>query len=226
MWKLVLNDYRYNIKERFQKAWVESGFFMYLIWLVIPAVVSGYELYYYCCMLPIVIGALVSRMYAGIKNKTLFLCPMSEEQRKEYFKTAYTIRVGIGVAVFLTAVGSQVLAGRISFGLLVLIGAVTISFLLAINTYVPPVKNSNKMLEQDFSLPGHYEMWNIGIQMGGFVTMVTLMAAVADEDGIILNWEWGIIITLAAAYCIFAWRMVKKYFKPVMEQCISYERKR
>lgn len=223
MWKLVLNDYRYNLKLGFQRAWNKGDFFLYLYMMIIPAVITDYRGCYYCCILPVVVGVLISRMFAGYKNKTLFLCPLSEEQRKEYFRIGYIFRVGIGILIFLVLAGSQVILRQIKMELFLLMLVTMISFLTAVNIWCPPVKDSRKALEREWKLPGHYEFWNIIVQLSGNITMLTLVAAVTDEDGIILSWEWGMIVTMVVFHCIIAWKMVRKYYKPLMEQYVSYE---
>ncbi len=222
MYKLVLNDYRYNLKAAWKKAWNES-FFIYLYMIIIPAAVADYEAYYYLSMLPVLLAVFIARGFAGYKNKTLFLCPLSEEQRKEYYNAAYQLRVGISIGAFVILAGSQVLTGAIHptvFGLMLI---AVVSYVFAINTWCPPVVDSKKAMERKWNLPGSYEIWNIFMQASGILTMIILTAAAADSDKALSGWEWAITGSVVVIHCVIAWKMVRKYYKPIMEECIRYE---
>lgn len=222
MWKLVLNDYRYNIKSAWKRAWDEC-YFIYLYMVVVLAATADYEAFYYLSILPVLMAVFIARGFAGYKNKTLFLCPLSEEQRREYYETAYKLRVGVSIGLFVILAGSQVLVGAIHPTVFLLMVIAIVSYVFAINTWCPPVVDSNKAMERKWNLPGSYEMWNIFMQASGFLTMIILTAAAADEDKALFGWEWAITGVVVAVQCVLSWKMVRKYYKPIMEQCISYE---
>lgn len=222
MWKLVLNDYRYNLKEAWKRAWNES-FFIYLYMIIIPAAIADYKAYYYLTMMPVLLAVFIARGFAGYKNKTMFLCPMSMEQRREYYETAYKLRVGVGIGLFVVMAGSQVLTGDIHPTVFTMMLITVVSYIFAINTWCPPVVDSKKAMERKWNLPGSYEMWNIFMQASGILTMIILTAAAADEDKVLFGWEWAITGAPVAIHCLLAWNMVRKYYKPILEQSIRYE---
>lgn len=222
MYKMVLNDYRFQLKDAWKRAWNES-FFIYLYMIIIPAATADYQGFYYLSMLPILIAAFIARGYAGKKNKTLFLCPLSEEQRREYYETAYRMRVGVSIGLFVVCAGSQVLVGAIHPTVFVMMLVAVVSYSFAINTWCPPVVNSKKAMERVWNLPGQYELWNIFVQASGILTMIILTAAAADEDKALTGGEWAITGIVVVFYCILAWKMVKKYYEPILEECIHYE---
>lgn len=223
MWKMVLLDYRYHFKEGVKREAGKNGYFFYLYLLTFPLIFYRISFVYYASFIPMLLGLLLSRMYGGERNKTLFLCPLSREERIKYFKTGYGIRTLFPISCLWVTNIILMLAGKRERILGLLIGLVATAYILAVNMYCQPVKKKSVLVEETYHLPGSYEVWNVIIQIGGILTVGIMEFAALEGKEMIRSWEWGLLVIMAIGYLLLVLRIIQKYYEPVMEQTVDYE---
>lgn len=226
MLKLVLNDYKYGFNQGIITA-ARGGWMIYVYVLTgIPLTfhfdVTGYLVFYFS-MIPMLLALLLSRMYANIMNKTLLMCPLSREQRMDYFNTALGVRIVIPSALFFVLDGILALINIIPAAFFFLMMLVMIPYVAAVNIYCTPKAPASKAMNRSYDLPGTYELWNVLIQTSGLINMVILVSAVTDKGNPVKAWECIVIGCLIGIEILLSIKMILTYYKPVYLQTTSYE---
>lgn len=222
MYKTVLHDYRYHLKEGFDNLDGTSWFvYIYPIWLLpaLSGMGSRMATVFICALVPLYFSLALSRMYGGQIDKTLFLCPMSREDRRRYVKTGMRIRIGIGVGIFLVL---HVILAGLGWISLPMFGAKLVVMVLAavsFNIYCQPDQKSAYGTKRRYPLSGNYEIWNILAQGMGIANMMLLSLYEENER------LWELILTGAAVLlqlgvCI---QIIRKFYRQVLERAVCYE---
>lgn len=230
MWKMVLGDMRYGAKEGVKQVFREPGSWYIYFYLLAFAPVffdigGGYLLSYYFALVPMLLALLMSRMYAGRADKALYLCPLSREERKRYWLISWALRAGAPVLLSLLLNGALLALGILSLLPFVLVAATNFLYAAAVNLYCRPVRDSSRFMERRYPLPGHYEAWNVAVQLFG---VITILAATGLADDLRKTegasaFDTAAVLALFFCHALPAVLMLVKYFRPVLEHEAVYE---
>lgn len=225
---MVLSDYRYSFKSGLKRE-VDSRILIFGLTLIIPSLILLHEpgLPWInpdaWMVLPIILGFLTSHIFAGKRNKTMFLCPMSRRERVRYFNTAYAVGV-IGVmtvsviinAIF--AVKSEISPDILGWCQLVIAG-----YVCSVNVYSLPVEKDEFNGYYKYNLPGDYRTWEVWSLFGGLTLINLLLNVPTNINYQMPEWEDWLLKALAVGYVIFSGWMIQTYYRPVQEQMVDYE---
>lgn len=230
MLQIVWKDYRYNFRSAFKELKkAENWWWSYVYVLVFPmlfildhntsikAVIA-----YYCAMVPLVAGTFLARLYPNRMSKTLFLCPMSKEVRIRYFKTAFFLRISIPVLAFAVLAGILFLC-KIVQGLEYFLSLlVLIMYLLSVNICTNFWNGKPEKLQKGHLASEYFPLWNVFEQVIGLINMVIVSGAM-DEGEPWQPWEMILVGILVGLQALVLVKIAFTYFKPVMEQSVTYE---
>ena len=232
MLKLVIESYKNQFKSAIRNLW-NTGFMIYFYVVLFPVIwffdLQEDILFYYCALIPLLIGLALSRMYPNEMSKTLLLCPMNKEEREKYIKTGYILRCAIPLGLYAVINIVLVLADKLPFWHFIGIMIVEILFVTAVNIYRVPKESTPHAMERKYDLPGNYEVWNVCMQFAGIISTVLFVFDISDAMTIYEEFDnsrvFDIVMMSCAIIIVFLlWlKMVKTYYKPVMEQAVSME---
>ncbi len=231
MLKLVVESYKNQFKSAIRNLW-NTGFMIYIYMLIIPVGwfdVKEHFLIYYCAVVPLLIGLALSRMYPNEMSKTLLLCPMNPEERQAYIKTGYLFRCTVALGLYVLATGILVLVGTVLPIYYFLILIIEFLFVTAVNIYRVPKESTPYAMERKYDLPGNYEVWNVCMQFAGIFGTVLFVFDIPDAKKIYEVVDnsrvFDIVMMCCAIIIVFLlWlKIVKAYYKPVMEQAVNME---
>lgn len=228
--RLILSDYKSSIQECFRHIMKKNGWFFYVYILIgMPLsfrVEFKYLILYEIEMLLLVFMLLISRMYPYRLGKNLYLCPLTGAERKSYMKTAYYVRILLGMVPSLLVNGFLMGAGRLRIhaGLLLLLGYFL--FCISVNFYVADTgkedRKKEKKLYRKYSRFKGYRFFMILAQISGIFYSWILLSMVAED------YEWYqedlVIMGIAAVVQSATYLIMKlKYEKQIIEIGIHYE---
>ncbi|MBE5961878.1 MAG: hypothetical protein E7256_10970 [Lachnospiraceae bacterium] len=226
MLRLVLNDYKYGFNQGLINV-ARSGWMIYIYMLVGVPLMFHFDVTgivtFYCSMIPMLLAMLLSRMYANVMNKTLLLCPLSKQERKDYFNTALGVRIAIPTALFLLLDGSLTILDIIPPVFFLLMTIVLVLYAVAVNIYCTPKAPTSRAISRSYDLPGTYEVWNGLMQVSGLLNMLSLVSAVTDKENPVTRGDEIVIGVLIAVELLLCIKIIVTYYKPVLWQTTSYE---
>lgn len=231
MFRIVWDDYRHNFRSALKGLrGVGNWWFNYVYWSIIPLILPSTTLkeaiVYYCTMLPLLGGMFLARLYPNRMSKTLFLCPMSRKMRIRYFKTAFLLRIAIPTFVSLLTVGMLFLCKIMQEPECFLSLLVLIMCLVSVNVCTNSWAGKPETEQQGHSLPGYFPMWNVLGQISGILNTVIVNMVIVPEFGE-NNGEsclpWVVAGVLMVIQALILMKIVSTYFRPIMEQSVSYE---
>lgn len=224
MFKLVLDDYRSRFKSALKNI-PAPGYTIYLFLLAEPLSfrVSVHSLFsYYSAFIPLFLGFLLSRMYPSQLSKTLLLLPLTDTEKRAYVHTAFRLRIMVPMLLYLSMNGSLIAAGRVSLIRSLCTGLILWPFLFCCNLYCLPGENSPYTVEQNHTLPGNYEIWNIFNQAAGILSIFIITVAIRAGTPFTTFDIIIVCICLLVQFRIFL-KFRLTYYQPVMERAIRYE---
>ncbi|MBQ9136736.1 MAG: hypothetical protein IJX66_11675 [Lachnospiraceae bacterium] len=232
MLKLVIESYKNQFKSAIRNLW-DTGLMIYIYIIFIPVIwffdLQQNVLFYYCALIPMLVGLALSRMYPNEMSKTLLLCPMNEEERKEYIKTGYLLRCTIPLVLYSAVNMVLVLLDKLPFVYFLLIMVIEILFITAVNIYRVPKAGTPYAMERKYDLPGNYEVWNVCMQFAGIISTVLFVTDIPQKGEIYDLADKGrifdmVMMGLAVFIVFLLWlKIVRTYCKPVMEHAVSME---
>lgn len=224
MYKTVLHDYRYHRKDGFRNLLSIPGIwfvYLYPLWFL-PAVSDmGFReaAVFFSAMVPVLFSLMFSRMYGGQIGKTLFLCPMSKEDRRAYVKAGMRIRIGFCVGLFLVLHSVLAALGWITLPMFAAKLTVMILSAVSVNIYCQPDHKGDDGTKRSYPLRGNYAVWDMLAQIMCIVNMVLLSMYEGNER------LWELILTAALILFQFAvcMELVCKFYPQVLEHTVCYE---
>lgn len=218
MLKLILDDYIRGFCTAWKKGISETAWFMYIYLSVLPMIKGVAVDRYFFGMFPMILGILLARMYPNQISKILFLCPLTEQDRKKYLQMAYWLRVSIPMILCLGLGAVSMAWGEISLFYYAAVSLLVFFYLMGVNIYCVPDKQSPNAMERIYPLPGIYEVWDVLIQIVGVIgVFVTItMEGEAQTDKIIM----AVFVLLEMLLFI---KMRITYYWPVMLRGMQYE---
>lgn len=233
MLKTVALDYIGDIKggwKRVQGAEVFVAFFCY-VWISIawapdfygegvkpfsPGLIFGSGVVTFIMLL----GFLISRMYPGKLEKTLLLCPLTQEEKRRYIETGYWLRIALPMFFYLLAGLFWQIFGTVSLFSTVVIGVWMFFYLGCTNIYCLPEQGKNpydrtypvKGLEIFLSL---VQILALG-EIAGISFFTPLAGGLEIKSGI-----YGGTVTFLQILLYIVMR--KKFYPTIMERALCYE---
>lgn len=227
MFKFVLSDYRRQAWSALKSAFVFENWYFFFYMSIIPPIMfslNWYQAYiYYSIFGPMLFGILLARMYPNRISKTLLLCPMTLADRKNYLIIGFKIRIVSSLLLFLICNIPLFCMGKV----MILHFSVTFVFLLlvlvSVNIYCNPIVNAQSAFAKEYDLPGYYPIWEVAVKLVGIFGMLALANIQMKrldyfEDEVVLVLAALLFLT-ELGLCI---KMIKTYYKPVMEQAMYY----
>ena len=234
MFKMILEDYRGRFFASLKAVSSAGTFYFCLGYFYIGYFYMGFmtgadAVRYAMGVVPMLAGLLLSRMYPNEIHKILFLCPMSENDRKKYMITAYAVRIGISMMLYALFSLALLAAGVVSVLEMLEIGVLVLAFLMGANMHHALFSMQTARAEGD-----EYYWLSLGyglLFMVSWVISGCAMASFSVRDGIFvqagvlterhLDMSAAVMILLEvvfnAAICLIC-------YKPVMEFGMNYEK--
>lgn len=223
MLKLVLSEYRCRFCMMLQ---AQISKFILFIWWTYFYMMFMMRLdfaRYSMGMLPLLLGFFLSRMFPNQLCKLLFLCPMSQEDRKKYMMTAYKARIGIPIFLYFVISLFAVRLEQIPAIQYLGISLLVISFNLGVNMHHALLSLEIVRMEgeKDYKLSFAYGILSLFAQFTAWITMI-FFASVGMHgmeqhiENVILLIMVFLEILLNAAICVIC-------YKPVMQYGMNYE---
>ncbi|MDE7325707.1 MAG: hypothetical protein K2N63_05450 [Lachnospiraceae bacterium] len=230
MWKMVWGDLCYRLKpglKQLSKQFLNYYLYLYLLGFL-PLFFEftwQYLLFYYAGMVPMILAMIFSSVFGGDVNKVLYLCPLSEAERKQYFLVSWGIRALIPSALCLLFEGILCGMHLISLGTALLVVLTVIFFSAVMGMYGGfMVRNADGVAQTDGMPPGYTVCGVVSLLLGIF-TMVFLGAVVGDvEEPRFTGGEVGVMLLLFFLHGLTALFIHVKYFRPLMEHMICFEK--
>lgn len=225
MLKMVYDDYRRGFWTALKK---NSSFTAWYVYIYVAGLAlmnfKDTNIIIAVGFVPMVIGIMLARAYPNQMRKIMFLCPLSVNERKVYFKTAYWFRVLLPMSLCLIGSIAAMALKYMQVFYLIEMNLLEFSYLMGINVYCLPDSWKAVKVSADqwrMHAPYAYEFLNVILQLVGVIGMclfasLDLIDIDESNDKIALT-----LFVIAEMLLCFA--AVKIYYKPVMERGIWYE---
>lgn len=225
MLKMIYDDYRFGFWTSLKKNSSFTAWYVYVYTFMLAVThFSDTNIIIVVGFVPMAMGMMLAQAFPNQMRKVLFLCPLTENERRAYLRTAYWFRVLLPMSLCL--IGSTVVLafGHIQLFYYIEMNLLVISYLLGINVYCLPESWKTSKLPEDqwtIRIPYAYEFLNVVLQLVGLIG-ICLFASLdlikIDErnDKLALT----VFVISEILLCLTA---VKVYYKPVMERGIWYE---
>lgn len=221
MLKLVLDDYRRSFRTAWKRGVNAMAWLLYVDFLVfVPVLYSWDSVKYLFGVASMMIGILLARMYPNQMSKILFLCPLTEQDRKKYLETAYWLRVSIPMIICISTGAVSLVIGHLSFFYYLMVCLQSFFFMVGVNIYCVPDKQSVYITQRVYQLPGVYEVWNILIQAVGAFGMCIFVSIEINPNGVT---DKVIILAFVFVEMLLSIKMFVTYYRPVMARGMRYE---
>jgi len=219
----VVKDYRSSVKEAVKRL-KGSDIFCYG-WMIIFAC-TGEKLefglndgVYITVIILMFFGALISRMYPCRLEKTLLLCPLTREEKMQYVKTGYLLKVFLPLLIYILAgIAWMILKAASPFYLLI-VGIWMFFFLSCANIYSAPEPGGAFFHEKSGAF--EYEAWHVANALLGVAEMFGVFylpeAAYMDVS------DYCFVILVTALHGLLAFGMRKRFYLRLMEGAVQYE---
>lgn len=221
MLKLILDDYRGRFWAALKASFNTMTLYFCWIYVYIGFMSHADFIIYSMGIIPMLLGLFLSRMYPNQLHKLLFLCPLSEQDRKRYIVTAYRVRVGISMILYLMFSLPAVLSGYISIMKGAAIGFLVLIFVLGVNMHHSFLSVQIARTEDD---PYYWPAFIYGVlsafsQITGCFAMMDFARKRSLEETFQIELAVMIVMELLlnAGICLIC-------YKPVMEYGVSYEK--
>lgn len=227
MTRLIIKEYCADWRERLRSVLGGMKWFpyVYAVFLcpVLMSPVDSTDVWYYIEMGTLMLCFVIMRMFPLHLCKTMFLCPLDGEQRLEYLKKAYRLKVWFCVGICAAANAAVVAGGMVTAGM-----AAVLFFFQAI--LAPAL---GLYMDEAFQY-GRYQTW-IKTNLVGYAFCMT-MAGMGGVMNVLVWLVWGvtgeiaqftvfgrILLLLMALFQIFMTLLcVCRYRKRVLAAAADY----
>lgn len=228
--KFVLDDYRGRFWTALKSILQIMMLYFFWIYVYIGIIMKTDMIRYSIGILPMLTGFFLSRMYPNQLHKLMFLCPMSNEDRKKYMITAYGVRIGISMTVFAALSIPALIVNYISIQELTAAGLLVLIYVSGANMHHPLLSMQIARTQEDenYWISLIYALLSVFSQIAACLAMVFLASCTETAVAVIITetaaslWRKVIVMILTdlllnAAICIIC-------FRPVMEYGMNYEK--
>ena len=227
MYRAVLRDYRYHLKEKLvmlKKQWWSWWPVMYCCFLM-PFSLNKTRPYIVGVLgvtLPLCITLLMTVMYGGQISKTLYLCPMSVEDRKRYIEVGIRLRVIITMVTFTVLNVILMLFNVMDIYMFVTKFFSMLLFAISTNIYCPVENiNSTNSSLTFVKARGKVEIYRISSLILGMFCLLILSCFEGNEK----MWELILVAVLLLAQLVICIMMVVKFYGLIVDRVSYYEKK-
>lgn len=222
MYSLILHDYIEHFKESFKKI-IDTRFFGYFYLTIMPIIFEkGVNLFVFLhitSIIPLTLSIIISRMYGGKFSKTLYLCPLSKGQVKDYMRKGITLRIIISIAIFILFNIPSVILGYMPLWIFVCKLTLMIFSSICFNIYCQPNFNTSSALERTYPLKGNYETRNIIAQIIALFGMFFLTCCESNESVFV----YTIISIILFLQLLVAINIYKNFYHQIINKSVFYE---
>lgn len=229
--RIVLHDMAAQIKHFSMDEFIKSGNWWMIIYLLVffPFIMHAFDEVYttvscYGVVLGVVVAILVGRLCPMQLPKMMYLCPMGEQERRQYIASAYWIKVGVTTAFIAIVNIILVVIGYYSwYGALYVVYAI---FMIALGNNMlwsgVAYQNTNKRnLPEGENLQG-YQLWVIVQQMAS--VMYAVFLCVVCGNGMCTEfWEGIVFMAIMPGIVLLLTVKLLTYWKRVIKTVSSYE---
>lgn len=231
MLRMIIGDYIVNFKAAYKRMWKRQNHnwftavypFLYMFWFcflnldesknIVIAPMNIIQIAF------IIFGAWLAELYPNRLEKSMFLCPMTQKDRKEYLVTAYGLRVVLFWVPYILAevVNICVYRQKLIYGIIKIASYVflmaSINLFLEVDTAKLEKKSSNSRLF------GYEFVRTISVIVGIIVLICFHFAIFETEKGEMLFYLIGFAIQAVVSFVYLV-----KYFDRVMQVAQDYEK--
>ncbi|MDE7212369.1 MAG: hypothetical protein K2O03_13130, partial [Lachnospiraceae bacterium] len=159
-------------------------------------------------------------MYGDGVNKALYLCPLSKQQRRQYFLIMWKVRAGLPSLLALLFQGALCISGWISPPIAVLVILSIVFSCVVLGMY----SNMQEMGKADKRLVYH-GIWYAVVLILGLFSVIFLVAIVGDiEEPRFTGMEVTVGVILFVAHALTSLAAIVKFSRPFMENFVCYEK--
>lgn len=222
MLKIVWDDYRRNfnsgLKYYFTSYMVAVHCFLFV---VAPISMKQGRMIYYLIIIPMIIAQIMSITYLGTQNRTLFLCPLSKEQRELYFMTSLGIRIGIPMILLGISVG--ILGCLHQITALESLILIVMMFLYIVSSNICCLSDAKRLPFQTEKVNAkNYYALQILFNIDGFVNMFAIFTEIVNKKP--MYWYDGLSIGVMTLIQLEVfWVVKKKYYRPIKQIFTDYD---
>lgn len=222
MYNLILHDYIEHFKECFKRI-IDTRLIGYIYLIFIPVFYDkGFNLFVFLhitSIIPLTLSIVISRMYGGKFSKTLYLCPLSKEQIKDYMKKGINLRIIISITIFVLFNIWTIVLGYMPLWIFICKLILMLFSSICFNIYFQPNFNTSSALERTYPLKGNYETRNIFAQILAIFGMFFLTYC-EPKESIFVYTLIGIILFLQLLLAI---NIYKNFYHQIINTAIFYE---
>ena len=224
MVKMILNEYRCKFIPA-MKVYMAQSYIYFYLGLVITHMFVFKTVYlkYIWGMLPMLLGLLLSKIFPNQLSKLMFLCPMTAKDRKKYLITAYFVRVGIPIAIFILI---GIICGRIypvTRYEHIAVSCLIVSFILGANMHHNFLSLAvvRQREDKDYIISFVYGILSLLSQPVVWFTMI--FYATMGQHGLQLETDYNTLKRLTEVVVAMNVIICAGCFKPVVRHGICYE---
>lgn len=170
-------------------------------------------------MLPLLFSVLISRMYGGKLSKTLYLCPLSKEQVREYMKKGMILRIVISVVIFLLFNMASLILGYMPLWIFLTKLFLMTCSAICFNIYCQPDNKTSSAMERTYPLIGNYEVRNVFAQVFAAIGMLILSLVEGNEQ----TWEYVLIAIIPILQLFLCINVYKRFYHQIINLAEFYE---
>lgn len=232
MIRFVLLDYLGGIKEGWKRLWGAEPVVIFWdhIFIGILSVSNFYDeaagsfplslvCGYGVTILIMLFGYLISRMYPGKLEKTLFLCPLTQEEKKQYVETGYRLRIALPMILYIQAGILWQIFGIIPLISVAEIGIWLFFYLGCANIYCLPEQGKD-IFGQGYPVKG-LEIFQAINQILGIGKIMGMYRLISEDYNVWNSRIYGGIFILLQILLYIIMR--KKLYPRIMERAVCYE---
>lgn len=212
MYKMILKDYCCHVKSSFIQMYNHSGFFFVILFGASIGYDDINDVSYMLMVFPSIIAYIMSRMYCGLINKTLFLCPLDTKTRRQYAIESFRLRIIIPLALFLVGNVIAMIFGYFAIDIFLVRLFVFMCTAISVNIYAQPHTTKDKPYTNIYPFIGNYEV--ISVYSHAINFLLTLIVIVISKYTLNTLSMWVLIsITIALIIQLtLTISMVKRFY--------------
>lgn len=215
---LVIKDYKSSIKEAVKRL-KGTDISCYCGMVIFACMGENLDYNSAVVIFLMFFGAVISRMYPCRLEKTLLLCPLTREEKMQYVKTGYLLKVFMPLFIYiLSGIAWMILKAASPFYVLI-VGIWMFFFLNCANIYSSPEPGGAFFNEKSGAF--EYEAWHIANAFLGVGEMAGVFYL--PETAYMDLSDYCFVIFVTVLHGLLAFRMRKRFYLRLMEGAVQYE---
>lgn len=221
MYRLILNDYRSHWHSGLKKMY-NAGVGFTFAWFVVMGIYDSHgRPAFWGIYIPYMLTLILSRMYGGYLNKTLFLCPFDKNTRQEYAAKSIRLRIIIPTSLFLIINLTLLFCRKMSIIIFLLSLFVFLCMVLYLNMYCQPIIINPDTKETIYPVLGNYSVLNGFSHICSYfnINFISELSVSLETPPIIGLIFIVFFVILQFILCIC---MVRKFYKQILRETVFY----